>query len=86
MRKASAVLATFVALTLPFAANAAPCKDAKGKFIKCPAVATSTAKPATAAHKAAAKPTKTAATGKVQHCRNSKGQFAKCGTPGAKPA
>ncbi|HWK35902.1 hypothetical protein [Sphingomonas sp.] len=46
------------------AAFAAPCKDAHGKFIKCP-------------------PAKAAA--KVQRCRLG-GKFAKCGTPGAKPA
>ena len=40
---------------------AAPCKDAKGKFVRCP-------QPKAAAH-----------------CRLN-GKFAKCGTPGAKPA
>ena len=44
-------------------AIAAPCKDAKGKFTKCP-------------DKAAPKATR---------CR-ANGKFAKCGTPGAKPA
>lgn len=43
-------------------ALAAPCKDAKGRFMKCP-------------------PAKPAAT----KCRLN-GKFAKCGTPGAKPA
>ncbi|MDY7525110.1 hypothetical protein [Sphingomonas sp. 10B4] len=41
---------------------AAPCKDAKGRFMKCP-------------------PAKPVAT----KCRLN-GKFAKCGTPGAKPA
>ena len=41
-------------------ALAAPCKDAKGRFIKCPDK-------------------------KPVHCKL-KGKFAKCGTPGAKPA
>ena len=44
-------------------ALAAPCKDAKGKFTKCPA----------AAPKASGR------------CKLN-GKFAKCGTPGAKPA
>ncbi|MEG3175099.1 hypothetical protein U1872_02580 [Sphingomonas sp. RB3P16] len=43
-------------------ALAAPCKDAKGRFMKCPP----------------AKPTAT-------KCRLN-GKFAKCSTPGAKPA
>jgi hypothetical protein len=41
-------------------ALAAPCKDAKGKFIKCPEK-------------------------KPVRCKLN-GKFAKCGTPGAKPA
>ena len=45
-------------------AFAAPCKDAKGKFVKCPA------KPATVA-----KLTKAA---KPKTCRDAKGHFAKC--------
>lgn len=53
------------AATLSLAAApalAAPCKDAKGRFMKCP-------------------PAKPVAT----KCRLN-GKFAKCGTPGAKPA
>ena len=42
------------------AVQAAPCKDAKGKFIKCPEK-------------------------KPVRCKLN-GKFAKCGTPGAKPA
>ncbi|WP_242138840.1 hypothetical protein [Sphingomonas sp. TREG-RG-20F-R18-01] len=62
MRKiilAASILA-FAAGTAP--ALAAPCKDAKGRFMKC---ATATPKPT--------------------RCRLN-GKFAKCGTPGAKPA
>jgi hypothetical protein len=44
-------------------ALAAPCKDAKGKFVKCPA------KPAATATKTTAKP---------KACRDAKGHFAKC--------
>ncbi|GHH10836.1 hypothetical protein E2E30_10085 [Sphingomonas sp. AAP5] len=54
-----------VAATLSLASTpvmAAPCKDAKGRFMKCP-------------------PAKPVAT----KCRLN-GKFAKCGTPGAKPA
>ena len=42
---------------------AAPCKDAKGKFVKCPAKPTATAAKTTAKPKA---------------CRDAKGHFAKC--------
>ena len=62
MRKlilAASVLA-FAVGTAP--AIAAPCKDAKGRFTKCPTVAP-----------------------KAGKCRLN-GKFAKCGTPGAKPA
>ena len=43
---------------------AAPCKDAKGKFVKCPPKATMAAKPT-----AAAKP---------KTCHDAKGHFTKC--------
>lgn len=37
MRKLALTLTAVTALvSLPLAANAAPCKDAKGKFTKCP--------------------------------------------------
>ena len=51
----------------PAVASAATrCKDATGKFIKCPS---------------------TAAVPVAGHCRDIKtGRFAKCGTPGTKPA
>jgi hypothetical protein len=64
------------ALALPVAAHAAPCKDAKGKFIKCPpAAAAPAAKPAMAA---AAPAAKAPAAGKKAPCRDAKGRFAKC--------
>ena len=63
------------ALALPVAAHAAPCKDAKGKFIKCPPAAAAAAKPAMAA---AAKPATKAAKAPVKRCRDAKGRFAKC--------
>ncbi|QCI96352.1 MULTISPECIES: hypothetical protein [unclassified Novosphingobium] len=71
--------AMFVAaLALPAAAHAAPCKDAKGKFIKCPPAA-----PAAAASHAAAAPaaaaTHAAATTRRGPCRDAKtGRFKKC--------
>jgi hypothetical protein len=64
---------------------AAPCKDAKGKFIKCPPPAAAPAKPAMTAKTTTSVKTTNVKTTKVQRCRNAKGQFAKCGTPGAKP-
>ena len=48
---------------------AAPCKDAKGKFIKCPT------KPAPAPKPAA----------KASPCRDAKGKFIKCPSAPAKP-
>lgn len=82
MRKAIATsllaFSLLAAGTAP-ALAAPPCKDAKGKFIKCPP-----AKPATPASAMAAKPApaKVApakpATGKKAPCRDAKGRFAKC--------
>ena len=108
MRKLCVGLFTALALiAMPAAANAASCKDAKGKFVKCPPAAAvaskaSVKKEAAATSKMAAAATKMAAAAKkgapattamaakkpgtVQRCRNAKGQFAKCGTPGSKPA
>ena len=83
MRRFAFALAAFAMISTPVMA-AAPCKDAKGKFIKCPPKAT----PTPAATKAPAKVKKDdkEAVAKTTRCRNAKGQFAKCGTPGAKPA
>ncbi len=73
-------LAATLLVAAPAAVQAAPCKDAKGKFIKCP--------PPPPAKKvckdAKGKFTKCPATAKV--CKDAKGKFTKCGTPGAKPA
>ncbi|MEG3086077.1 hypothetical protein [Sphingomonas sp. PB4P5] len=60
MLKLLLAAATLSIATAP--AMAAPCKDAKGRFTKCPE----------------AKP-------KATKCRLN-GKFAKCSTPGAKPA
>jgi hypothetical protein len=43
------LIAILAIIALPAAANAAPCKDAKGKFIKCPPTASATHSPAIAA-------------------------------------
>lgn len=66
--------ATFLlgAPAVSLAANPGQCKDAKGKFIKCPPA------PATTAT------TSSAASGGTQ-CRDAKGKFTKCPTTPAKP-
>ncbi len=62
------------------AAWAAPCKDAKGKFIKCPPPP-----PAKQVCKdAKGKFTKCPQKPKV--CKDVKGKFVKCGMPGARPS
>ena len=61
MLKAAVLAVSLLSLSaMPAAVNAAPCKDAKGKFIKCPDK-------------------------KPVRCKLN-GKFAKCSTPGAKPA
>ncbi len=50
-------------------AKAAQCKDAHGKFIKCPPAAAAAAAPGPAAKAAKAAP-----------CKDAKGKFIKCGT------
>ena len=69
-------LATFaIALSLGLlaasgaSAKAAQCKDAHGKFIKCPPAAAAAATPAPGAKAAKAAP-----------CKDAKGKFIKCGT------
>ena len=84
MSRLLAVAAALSLLASP--ALAAPCKDAKGKFIKCPPPA------AAPAPKGPCKDAK----GKFIKCqppaaqntrsKDTKGKFVKCGTPGAKPA
>lgn len=66
-----------VVLALPGMASAAPCKDAKGKFIKCPpaAAAAPKANPSTAA---AATPQAKAGSVKRAPCRDAEGRFKKC--------
>lgn len=70
------IVAVAAIMALPSVANAAPCKDAKGKFTKCPPVAAATHAPAaTAGHAvshAAAPPARRAP------CRDAHGRFKKC--------
>jgi len=68
------VLAAIAALAFASAADAKSCKDAAGKFVKCPAPAAAAAKPALAA--------------KAAPCKDAKGKFVKCGTTtaAAKPS
>lgn len=65
------IFGAVVALGLLVAAPsmAAQCKDAKGKFTKCPTPAASTATPAASTTK----------------CRDAKGKFIKCPTAAAAP-
>ncbi|MEN2711646.1 hypothetical protein ACQKOH_00505 [Sphingomonas sp. NPDC092331] len=82
---AGASLAMLAAATPSIAA--APCRDAHGKFMKCPTKpAAMPAKPATAAKPAAMPAKHTATPVKATHCKDAKGKFVKCGTAGAKPA
>lgn len=84
MRLPVSLISALAIIALPAAAIAAPCKDAKGKFTKCPPAAAATTAPKTTTKAATKASSKT--TGKpTNRCRNAKGQFAKCGTPGAHP-
>jgi hypothetical protein len=58
---------------------AAPCKDARGKFIKCPPPPPARQVCKDARGKFVKCPQKPV------RCQDAKGKFAKCGTPGAKP-
>jgi hypothetical protein len=68
---------------------AAPCKDAKGRFVKCPPPAPKLAPPsATRCKDARGRFAKCPppAPVKPRVCKDARGKFAKCGTPGARPA
>lgn len=62
MKKFALAFAALALVAAPAAVQAAPCKDAKGKFVKCP--------PKVAP--------KVATTGKKAPCRDAKGRFTKC--------
>jgi len=86
MRKLTLTLAATLgalplALALPTVAQAAPCRDAKGHFAKCPPATVKT----TTTTKAVTKPTATAVhVTKTQvkvtkgPCKDAKGKFVKC--------
>jgi hypothetical protein len=68
-----AFAAAIAIVAVPASVQAAPCKDAKGKFVKCP--------PAAAAPAAKVVTTKKATTKTVVKkapCRDAKGRFTKC--------
>jgi hypothetical protein len=66
------------------------CHDAKGQFAKAEVCGGASMKAgkskAAASAMAAATPAAATAPAKAQRCKNDKGKFAKCGTPGAHPA
>lgn len=70
------VLALAAIAALPSIANAAPCRDAKGKFIKCPPAAAVPAPRAASRSHAVASHNGVAA--RKAPCRDSHGRFAKC--------
>ena len=70
-----AMVAALAVAFVPVSVDAAPCKDTKGKFIKCPPAAVASAAKPAPAKVAAAKP---APAGKKAPCRDAKGRFAKC--------
>jgi len=59
------IAAAFAIAAVPVSVQAAPCKDAKGKFVKCPPAAKVMVKKTTTAMKKAP-------------CRDAKGRFTKC--------
>jgi hypothetical protein len=87
MNKFFLPLVSLVMVAAPMAAQAAPCRDAHGRFTACTSAA---AKPAMKPKMVAAKP----ATPAVAHAMVAKapakrckinGRFASCSAPGAKP-
>jgi hypothetical protein len=82
MRRTLALLTTIAfALSLAGAADAASCKDAKGKFIKCPAAAAAPAATPAAAKPAATPAAKPAATAAAKPAAT---QVATGGSPNCK--
>jgi len=68
------IAAALAVAAVPASVQAAPCKDAKGKFVKCPPAAAKTTTAAVVTKKVA----KTSTTVKKAPCRDAKGRFAKC--------
>jgi len=96
MKKTILSLTLFALAAAPMAANAAQCRDSKGRFTSCGHAAAAPAKPAAAAKPApathpvahatpAAHPAAmTAAKASPKRCKIG-GRFASCSAPGAKP-
>ena len=88
----SAVIAASLLVGAPVSALAAPahtstapaahCKDAKGKFIKCPTAASSSASKSATTSMTMTMPMTAA---KPVQCKDAKGKFIKCPTAPAKP-
>ena len=79
---AATLAALPLALAVPSMAHAAPCRDAKGRFTKCPAAAVTTTSKKTVVTKPAPAPavkvTKTTVAVKKGPCKDAKGKFVKC--------
>ena len=89
MKKFYIAIAAAAVMAIPASANAKPCHDAKGHFIQCPnAPAVPPSHAAMAPRPAATHAATTPPVARVpaRRCRNAKGQFARCGSPGTKPA
>ena len=81
----TATAATRTAVAKPAVTKSVQCKDAKGKFIKCPAPVTkAVVKSPVAMVSTKVAATKSGSANAPKRCRDAKGRFAKCGTPGAK--
>ena len=97
MKKIALAVAVTALMMTPGIASAAACRNAQGHFVKCPAAPAAAPSHALAPHAvtsphAAIAPRAApshaavpAASSGARRCRNAKGQFATCGTAGAKP-
>ena len=82
MKKSSILIAALAfALSLAGAADAKSCKDAKGKFTKCPPAAAAAPAAKTAPVANSTPVTAPAPTAKAAPCRDAKGKFTKCPAP-----
>jgi nitrous oxidase accessory protein NosD len=78
MRLPVALISALALVALPAAANAAQCKDAKGKFIKCPPAAAATVAPKSISKTVTKATTTTTASKSAVRCKDAKGKFVKC--------
>jgi hypothetical protein len=74
------LIAAAVVMTagVPSIAAAAPCKDAKGKFTKCPPVAVKTTTTRTTSTNTATATSTSVKKDKNGRCHDAKGRFTKC--------